>query len=421
MTVSGSSRRASSGVSTDSDGRSARILVTDGDQRSALAVVRSLGKAGHDVHVGSTSGESLAGVSRYARSDTELPDPLSETDAYRADLRGVVDRLDVDILIPVTDASIPAVLEDDRLDSELIIPLPPLATYQAASDKAHLLDVARGVGLEVPESLFLETAGALDGVRLEALSPPYVLKPARSVAGTAERRIETSVTYAADREELVREVAALPGRTFPLLIQEYIPGKGHGVFLLRWDGETLASFAHRRIREKPPSGGVSVYRESVRAEPELVVASEELLEALDWSGVAMVEYRAADSDGTPYVMEVNGRFWGSLQLAVDAGVDFPALLVEAALGNDPDPVRSYCTGVRSRWCWGDVDHLLARLKGAVASSSGNGGLSDRLAALTNFLVPWRPGDRTEVLRCDDPAPFLRESRRWFGEATRGGR
>lgn len=158
-----------------------------------------------------------------------------------------------------------------------------------------------------------------------------------------------------------------------------------------------------------------MYRESVRADPELVAASERLLEAFEWRGVAMVEYRVSDAENVPYLMEVNGRFWGSLQLAVDAGVDFPALLVAAALGDDPDPVSSYRVGVRSRWWWGDVDHLMARLRGA--SPSGDGGRAGRLSALGSFLIPWRPGDRTEVLRCDDPAPFLRETRRWFRQAA----
>ncbi len=53
----------------------------------------------------------------------------------------------------------------------------------------------------------------------------------------------------------------------------------------------------------------------------------------------MVEFKADARTGTPYLMEINGRFWGSLQLAIDAGVDFPAILVAAALGA-PIPPRS---------------------------------------------------------------------------------
>lgn len=84
-----------------------------------------------------------------------------------------------------------------------------------------------------------------------------------------------------------------------------------------------------------------------------------LLDAFGWSGVAMVEYKVDERSGEPVLMEINGRFWGSLQLAVDAGVDFPRLLAEINLGGKPPRTRSY-RFVRSRWFWGDVDHAIAR-------------------------------------------------------------
>ncbi len=111
-----------------------------------------------------------------------------------------------------------------------------------------------------------------------------------------------------------------------------MPGPGVGVFLLLWEGKLRAAFAHRRLREKPPSGGVSVYRESIALDPVLLERSRRLLESFGWQGVAMVEYKIDERTGTPILMEINGRFWGSLQLAVDAGVDFPRLLIECAEG-----------------------------------------------------------------------------------------
>jgi predicted ATP-grasp superfamily ATP-dependent carboligase len=172
-------------------------------------------------------------------------------------------------------------------------------------------------------------------------------------------------------------------------------------------------FAHRRIREKPPAGGVSVYRESIAAEPDLVRRSRELLQRFGWEGVAMIEYKVDAATGEPYLMEVNGRFWGSLQLAVDAGVDFPALLASLALGQHPPAITSYRTGVRSRWWWGDVDSLLLRLRRSPASLALLPGEPGRLRHLIQFLKLWRPGDRNEILRLDDPMPFLHETREWL--------
>lgn len=105
-------------------------------------------------------------------------------------------------------------------------------------------------------------------------------------------------------------------------------------------------------------------------------------------------------------------------MAVDAGVDFPALLVAAALGEGPEPIHSYNTGVRSRWWWGDVDQLLSRWRRTSEELALPPNASSRWRALRDFLHLWRPGDRSEVLRLSDPRPFLRESADWLRRAAR---
>src|SRR5439155_25387070 len=117
-----------------------------------------------------------------------------------------------------------------------------------------------------------------------------------------------------------------PGFAGGVLLQEFVAGRGEGVFLLTDRGRPLARFAHRRLREKPPWGGVSVLSEAIAPDPELLAGSERLLAELALTGVAMVEFRRAPG-GPAYLMEVNPRLWGSLQLAIDAGVDFPSMLV----------------------------------------------------------------------------------------------
>jgi predicted ATP-grasp superfamily ATP-dependent carboligase len=190
-------------------------------------------------------------------------------------------------------------------------------------------------------------------------------------------------------------------------------GPGIGVFVLVWDGELLAAFAHRRIREKPPSGGVSVLSESIALDRGLLARSDALLRDFDWQGVVMVEYKLDQKTGIPYLMEVNGRFWGSLQLAIDAGVDFPNMLVAAACGDPPPPVGDYRVGARLRWEWGDVDNLAVRLRRSRATLAVPQGSPGRVKGILDFVRAFGPGTRSEVFRRDDPRPFLRETLDWF--------
>lgn len=385
------------------------VLVTDGEQRASLALARSLGSAGHEVHVCSAAGRSLAGASRYCRSEWKVADALASPDAYVRDVRDVLRKVGGKALIPVSEASLLALLAPGDAVPDVLIPFPDLPSFRRICDKAYVLDHARSVGICVPRQAVL-TSAAVEGLQVPF---PVVVKPSRSVVERDGRRFKTGVRYADDAGQLKGLLLQLDPAEFPVLVQQRVVGPGVGIFLLRWDGEIVAAFAHRRIREKPPSGGVSVYRESIRAEPTLLARSSELLSRLGWRGVAMVEYKVDAATGEAYLMEINGRFWGSLQLAIDAGVDFPRLLVDAARGLRPAPVLSWRTGVRSRWWWGDVDQMLARLlrsRRALALPPDEPG---RLAALGQFLVPWRPGDRNEVFRLSDPWPLVRESWNWI--------
>jgi hypothetical protein len=129
----------------------------------------------------------------------------------------------------------------------------------------------------------------------------------------------------------------------------------------------------------------------------------------------MLEFKTDRRTGQPYLMEINGRLWGSLQLAVDAGVDFPALLVGCALGERPAR-PAYHVGVRNRWWWGDVDHLVARLRSSSTELALPPDAPSRWAVLRDFLRVWRPRERNEVLRLADPMPFVRETVDWLHRA-----
>lgn len=317
------------------------------------------------------------------------------------------------MLVPMTEQAFNAVFAHPDLFTDVSIPAAPAERFRAISDKQLVMEAAAACGLKVPPQVVLSARTDLAKLGDRAPAFPVVLKPARSVAQEAGRQVKLGVIHCPDRESLDSALRRIPDAAFPVLLQERIVGPGVGVFLLLWDGELVATFAHRRIREKPPSGGVSVYRESIAANQLLVERSKKLLDRFGWSGVAMIEYKLDERTGTPHIMEINGRFWGSLQLAIDSGVDFPRLLVERASGKRVWGPKDYKLGIRSKWEWGEVDYVLARIRRSDAQLSIPPGSPGRLRAILRLLVPWLPGDRFEVMRASDPGPFVRETVRYF--------
>lgn len=392
----------------------AEILVTDGEQRSALATTRSLGRAGHTVYVASSAARSLAGASRYARAAAVVPDPLQSPEAFVNRVIELVDRWRIQLLLPVTESALLALLPArDRIRAAL--PFPTLESFLRLCDKSEVAAEARQLGIAVPRTIVLEHAADAEQLSPSELEYPLIAKPNRSVSVSGIGRAKQTARTVANRAALTSLVATLPAHAFPLLLQQRVTGPGIGIFVLLQGGELTAAFAHRRIREKPPWGGVSVYRESIPLDQNLLARSVALLQRFEFDGAAMVEYKVDERTGIPFIMEINGRFWGSLQLAIDAGVDFPTLLVRNTLQGTHSAPPCYRVGTRSRWFWGDVDNLLLHLRG---SSGQNGEAPSRLRACADFMRAFGPGSRSEVFQVSDPLPAVRETIDWITALAR---
>jgi predicted ATP-grasp superfamily ATP-dependent carboligase len=388
-----------------------RVLVTDGEERAALAVVRSLGRAGHDPIVCAARQSSLAGSSRYCRLRIAVPDPLRWPDQFGEAIEQAIDEHRADVVIPVSEAALMALLpRRERLAA--VLPFASQKSFEQICNKALVLEKARELGIAVPKQIVIASPTQLHMLRDLDIRLPIVIKPARSVVTMGRRREKTSVMHVQDHSALTRAAGSLPDAAYPLLVQERIVGQGAGVFMLLWGGDVVAAFSHRRLREKPPAGGVSVYRESRPLDPHLLSQSTALLAAFEWQGVAMVEYKLDEQSGRAYLMEINGRFWGSLQLAIDAGVDFPSLLVDLAGGYRPPAVQSYRCDVRTRWLMGDVDHLVTRMRRTRAALDLPADAPGRGRALVQFLTAFGPGSRNEILRLSDPVPAVHELLNW---------
>lgn len=384
-------------------------LLTNPEQRATLATARALAGSGCRVLTIGPD-RALAGTSRAvvrhvrsAKIDGGLPSLEEIAHAVAAH--------DVDLVLPITDAACRVLLGREE-EVRAVIGGPHRDAYLRASDKARVLSKAASCGIRTPRQVILASPDdpALNGWAAQE----SVVKPTHSVVELAGKATAVpGARYASGNAELLTLVPSYPAEAFPLLLQERALGAGVGVFLWRVAGETPLVFGHRRLREKPPSGGVSTYREAMVPPASLVAASERLLDALEYEGVAMVEFKHDPRTGEHVLMEINARLWGSLQLAIDAGVNFPLAVVNHALGlplPKPTVIRH---GVRSVWELGELDHAFALATQSREQLHLQDGAPVGLMAALRALSDHRLTDRTEVFRWRDPMPFFAELTRWI--------
>ena len=307
-----------------------RILVTDGTYKHSLAIVRYLRRADPTlrllVHQGRTwIVPALAGI--------------PPRDIVREDLESVLHKRDFDQVIPVGG---PSVVLVSRICPEKAV-LPSREAIALCFDKYQTVELARCCGVPCPQTW--APASAEEALSLE-LSYPCVIKP--------RDETKTSFTrYAKDPEELrqlypkAAEQCSNAGG-LPPLIQEYVRGVGTGFFGLYQHGRAKRVFMHRRLREWPVTGGPSTAA-SAFYHPQLMAYGKRLLDELKWHGVAMVEFKYEANRDRFCLMEINPKFWGSAELGLRAGVNFPADLIRVFRGEELDYNEQYDRDLKFYW------------------------------------------------------------------------
>jgi predicted ATP-grasp superfamily ATP-dependent carboligase len=399
-----------------------RVLVIDANQRSALATVRSLGRKGIHVQTADETPKALAGSSKYSQKYHQYPTPYLDTQAFLDHLKHIIETEQIGVILPMTEVTSRLLLEEQLVTKQtladhsptLATVAPPFAPFDVVmrlADKISLYQLATELDLPHPRSQCFESATQLKEQHLKHTFP-LVLKPGLSKILRDGLWHSTTVRVANNTQELSQLLDSSTDYASPFMLQEYIEGQGQGIFALYDQGEAVCFFAHRRLREKPPWGGVSVLSESIEPNPRMLAMSKTLLDHVGWHGVAMVEFKVAE-DGTPYIMEVNTRFWGSLQLAIDSGVDFPYLLYQIAAGEKPDKVGKSVIGQKLRWLLGDLDSLYIALKDSRYSGA------QKRSRIRQFITPNLKQTQHEIYRRHDPAPASFELKQYLTQLKNG--
>jgi len=364
--------------------------------RIAVPIARSLHRQGIFVDVATFSENESSPRSRAIREFVRVPNPDSFPQDFSVAICELLARGKHEILIPGNDIALTAILEHYERFSEVVtVACPDPIVVDQILNKNATLEHAKRCGIKVPKTRVVAESWQLCEA-CEEIGFPVVLKPQKKTRSELFKTL--TIHSAADIEKRFPTPMKFPE---PMLAQEFCEGEGVGLEILLSQGEAIACFQHRRLKELPLSGGVSVLATSDPLNAELVRDSIELLHALKWEGVAMVEFRVSPTRGA-YLMEVNGRYWGTVGLPVSAGADFPLYQWQILHGERP-AVKPPADMIRWRWTAGYVRRLHGLLGAAVKGGSYRSSLFQELRSMVGDF-----GGRTKdaLWSVADPAPAI---------------
>ncbi|MBZ0272455.1 hypothetical protein K8I61_10485 [bacterium] len=390
-----------------------RILVLDGDTRASLVVVRRLAAAGYTVGVVSSRRDALSNQSKYASELIVAPLPTEEPETYARILEERIAHGDVAAIFPCAEESIVAIdAHRRRLEKQVRIVLPPKKTLDLVRDDTAVARLAEKLDIPVPAQIDMV---AYHPIARMPFPFPALVKPRQRylTVGHGYARVDSRLVYNLD--ELVTHVRRLPDAVMPCLVQAILRGEYEEYAALYKNGKPLYEMGQRPTREMPPTGAASAPLEAIRADTRILEWSRRILGELKFNGCVLVKYKRLVPGGVPYLVNIRGFLWESVQLAVDAGVDFPVLAVKHALGENIAPQGFVRYGTRMRWVLGDLDHLFWYLtRGGVTRERVIEGAPSRLEAIARFFRDFDdPATRQEVQSDDDPLPYRVIRRRYI--------
>jgi carbamoyl-phosphate synthase large subunit len=381
-------------------GLARNVLVTDGASGAALAVVRSLGRAGWRVRVGAGTRSAR---SRYVAATVELPDCLADPAGFADAVAAAAAQEATSVIVPCTDASVQVLWEhEDRLSGAAIMG-GDRDSALLAIDKHRTLECADRLGFPTPAWRAPATVPEAE-LALSELGLPCVVKPRHSFTWNNGSLTQRRHVFIQSPEELPAALTAGADDDGALpILQAYVPGRAISVSAVLSRGRVLASIARETLSFHPVSGGTSVWKRTITADEIGVADALTLLRDLRYEGLAEVEYQIG-SDGVPRLMEIGPRVHGWVSLACAAGVDLPLVAALTLIGEAAPEQGPYRAGVEMRWPAGELARIHDALSRRVDLPPG----ISRSRVLARSWPPWRPGMLYDNVDRSDLGPWIPE-------------
>lgn len=315
-----------------------KVLLTDGSHKNTLAIMRYLGKEGHIIDILHHK-KSAPAYSKYCNRLIICP-PVEKEIEYFNFVMTLVKEHKYDILIPVGVNTVKILSQHiEDLHQYVCIEICNYDKIEMAMEKKLTFQYAEKNNIDHPKTIYPNSIEEAISFSLQ-LHYPLIIKSSN------ESILKFPTIYVNDKTELIKSLHGLYDNNvetiqncFPL-IQEQVSGKGYGFFAIYQHGNCKKIFMHERIRENPITGGSSTCARSYY-DPQLLEAGKKILDGLCWHGQAMVEFKKDEKDGKYKLIEINPKFWGSLELCLSSGMNFPLFLCQMAIGKELDYSDEY--------------------------------------------------------------------------------
>ena len=364
------------------------VLVLDGQWRQALSITRSLGRKGIKVVVGDSSIIALSKFSKYCVQSITYPDPVKYPDEFIEFLLRFVQQKRTDLIIPASDITVELLsIHKSKFEEFTKIPIADYEIVSKALDKSLTFRTAIELGIPCPRTYFVEDESEISSIADE-LEYPVIIKPRKASGALGYKEVFS-------KDEFIKEYWSVhKAFQFPI-VQEFIPdggGKYSLSAIFDAKGDLKASFVHEYLRQFPYNAGVGTCACSVKNDLVMNYGTK-LLKALNWYGIAEVEFKTDPRDNLPNLLEINPRFWGMNELSVCSGMDLPYYLFAMVVLNDRTKYTEYRCGQYLRWMLpGEILHFI--------SNPNRGKISK------DFFNFFDKNTKYYIISRDDPIPIL---------------
>jgi D-aspartate ligase len=367
---------------------------------TGLGIARNLSGYGIRVVGLSADRKGYGRLSRFCEARF-APNSQEEPLALKEYLLNLAKELPGAIIFPTRDADV-LFLDSyrEQLAPHYRLALPSHDALTKVVDKASLIETAIRAGVSIPRTLVVRGP---QGIALiaEKVGYPCVVKPVKSVdwrKGNNWEKVGGRKAYLVENEaEFRKEYELIASITPELLVQEWIAGSNEKIVILGGyigdDGKPVAYFTARKLVQSPEDFGTGCIVEVVDL-PQIWEPTVRLCRALNYRGIAEVEYKKEEGTGEYKLIEINTRHWDWHRLGMANNVNVSWAAYCDLTGQKYVSERPSKLGA-SKWIADDatLSYFLA-------------GVYNRQIQMKSFFKKLSGRRQYGIFDWSDPAPFL---------------